>query len=988
MTRWLVLALTLCVPAAGVGQAVAERAGARVALLSDGIAGLDRSLVGEIARRLQQATFATALLRCEELADGKTFSRGRFDVLILCHSPAFPMIARENLVRFLEQGGHLVLMGGRAFSTPVIRYGSRWCTWAEAAESLSSVPAAQVFFDFGDGVSGWTRSSSEPGRPTKLATDRGRAGRCMRIEIKGLDDGWDTHAAKLPTPFAEGANALSFWAKATKNTPQMAVELDEQDGSRWVAVVDVGDQWKRYLLTAPRFKFWRDGSSRERGDKDRVDFGKVRRVSFGVAFGLTSQPPGDHMLWIDEIGSAKVEVPAGADVAEPLDLGVFSDDEVHRLGDIERVVTARGQDVLGRDVTVSGRFAGTSAVGFALPARSEFIPVLAALDRYGRNRGWAGGLLVHYDGPFKGSNWVLFGIESREFYRHVVFGEALVDLLTTIGRGDLAGKARAADVESRRVRIELKTPPPGGFLRLSEDRKHILYPDGRRIFMFGANYLGPCDRKCYIGGDLFDARRIEDDFRKCRDAGINILRFWLNGVERDPGKVATVKELARRYGVYLLLHLGPHATTSEKIVDAIMPAVRAFKDEPMVLGYDLINEPYLGTVGAITIDGRPSALLALRPYETFEGEFSKTWVDGCVKSRPEWPQMHKWLDEKDARELYAAYSLWNRYAARYRIGGYSTFPGLKGLLPVDGKFGRFIKGVDETFGAWIKFQVEAIRSEDKRHLITVGYNTALSCLPANERLDFVSQHVYEKPGTLETVMRNVTTMDRLAKAWPRQPITLGEFGYSNGIRVAGGYLDPDASGVGEMIHYLYALAHGYDGCMKWSLTDWPLAVIRYNAPWIQGASKQVYESRFGAYSYDGTIEGRPKPIAHALKFLRDYVDRYGPGGELRVTGSKTPIGAAYVYRSREALFVGDVAHEAPEFRFRADVPTSVMLMRDRGALRVMATRDVTLSLNPSAFVGSITASTAKVEGRTASTGRAEAGRLVLEMLAGETVTIR
>ena len=45
--------------------------------------------------------------------------------------------------------------------------------------------------------------------------------------------------------------------------------------------------------------------------------------------------------------------------------------------------------------------------------------------------------------------------------------------------------------------------------------------------------------------------------------------------------------------------------------------------------------------------------------------------------------------------------------------------------------------------------------------------------------------------------------------------------------------------------------------MKWSLTDWPIAVMRHNAPWIQGRDKRIYESRFGLYAYDGTLRGRP-----------------------------------------------------------------------------------------------------------------------------------
>lgn len=61
-------------------------------------------------------------------------------------------------------------------------------------------------------------------------------------------------------------------------------------------------------------------------------------------------------------------------------------------------------------------------------------------------------------------------------------------------------------------------------------------------------------------------------------------------------------------------------------------------------------------------------------------------------------------------------------------------------------------------------------------------------------------------------MTNMTTFDRLAKVWPNKPVTLGEFGYSNGIVIPdGSYLDLHSSAVTEMISFLYPLAHDYEG---------------------------------------------------------------------------------------------------------------------------------------------------------------------------------
>jgi len=274
---------------------------------------------------------------------------------------------------------------------------------------------------------------------------------------------------------------------------------------------------------------------------------------------------------------------------------------------------------------------------------------------------------------------------------------------------------------------------------------------------------------------------------------------------------------------------------------------------------------------------------------------------------------------------------------------------------------------------------------DKRHLITVGYNTVLTALPCNRRLDFVSEHVYQRPYALADVMKNVTTLDRLATLWRGKPVSLGEFGYSNGIAMGGGYLSFDASAVGEMIHWLYALSHGYEGCKKWMLVDWPLPYNRRFAPWIGDEPHRIYEERFGLFFYDGTPEGRPKPIAHALRFLRDYVDRAGPGGTLDIRPGPTPIGAAYVYRGDRALFLGARGHSTGGVSFKAAVPTNLMLDWGGDALRVLSTADATATIEPTAFLPGLTAG--KVDGRHGGLKR-EGRRLTIELLAGETVRIR
>jgi len=943
------------------------------------------------AEALGSAGFEVDPVTFGELCQPDFLSTERYGWLVHPCSRFFPVAAGGNVRSFLEAGGGLVLLGGQSFETSLWRVGDRWLDKEamEARRAASADEKAALLSLSDEGASAWGRATSNAQTASELAVVESGDKPYLRFDLKDLTQGWDNFVRALPRTIPAGHNALCFSARSDGRTPQLLVELTEDDGARWVAVIELRRQWTAVTLATDDFGFWEDGSPGERGGAgDALRMEHVARLSFGLAYGLTDQPAGDHRIEIAGLATARVDTASNVDLSARFALpGAFSDYEVYDLRDVVRVTPYAGQDILDGETTFEGGFDGLSSIGFELPNESEFVPLLAALDAHGRTCGWALGLLVHYEGAFKGSQWILSGITSPEFYGDPEFAVTLARTMAAIEARDLVQGARDADRRSREHRIARAAEVPARYCRVSDDGKRLLCGEGRPLFMVGCNYIGPFDRRCYMGGDRFDANLLDSDFRKARGAGLNCLRFWLFGMQNDPDKVTAIRELARRYGIYLFLHLGPNSNEADGIADEVRKAAQAFADEPMVIGYDLMNEPYVGTVGGLTFGGEKSPLVRGRPYDTMATEADRKWVAKRMERREGWPPVHTWLPEEDARQLYAAYALWNRYAGRFGLGGmnYSTFPGLERGLPRPPEWEPFLKLVDDTFAEWIRIQVEAIREVDSHHLIAVGYNSALSCLPCNEQLDFVSHHVYQRPSNLENVMKNCTTLDRLSGAWPAQPITLGEFGYTNGLRLGRGYLDLHTSAVGEMIHYLYALANGHSGCMKWSLTDWLLPVIRRDAPWIE-EGKQVYESRFGLYWYDGTTAGRPKPIAHALRFLRAYVDRGGAGGTLAVAEAQNDIGTGYRYDGDHALFIGDSRYESKRLFFEAGSPTNLMVLWDDAGIEVMSSSDAHVQLDAGAFVPGLRAKDAHVTGRHGALKRRR-GRLEIDLLAGETVVV-
>ncbi len=646
------------------------------------------------------------------------------------------------------------------------------------------------------------------------------------------------------------------------------------------------------------------------------------------------------------------------------------------------------------ELAMAGEFAGWSAVGFAFPNESVFVPLAEAQDAAARSLGWAAGALLNHRGAYRNSAWLLFGMQTPGFYRDPAFLAALPKLLDQVRSPERFQELRQAEQTERLASLPLTTPPPhAGFIRRSDDGRHLVYPDGRRFFMIGCNYVGGfarCGGRMWADG-YFDAREVEEDFRKANAAGLNVMRYWLQGTLDEDirqgrmEKVDTIRECARRYEVYLLLDLpGTGYATEQAMRDSHRRIAQAFRDEPMVLGYDLRNEPYVTTLGGIQYTANPPPVQTVDLAATYPGLVDMAKVDAWVKERPWWLHLPSWVQGEAARRVTVANLLWGRYTEEFGLRS-STVVGLTGTVPT-GRWQPLVDVVDQSLDRWLKTQVTAIREVDANHLITVGHNTALTILPANAQLDFVSEHIYARPYTYELVQENFTTLDRLRARWPDRPITLGEFGYSNGIALRDGYLDPYTSSVGEMIHYLYAYANDYDGCKKWMLVDWPMAVMQHYGDWNRGQVTRTYEERFGLFSYDGTRKGRPKPIVSALRFLRGVIERNAPAGTLEVTHDKNPIGTGYVYRTTGTVLVGGRQADLPELRFQCGETTNLMLAWDTKGLRLETTADVTVEIDLAALAPELARRPLVAKG-TAAPARAQGSRWTLSILAGQPVTL-
>lgn len=954
----------------------------RCALLSVDKAGESSARVALLSKTARDAGFGVNVLSSEDLLRAKVLSRANFDVLML-PDPRFPAGAREILYRYLRNGGHAVMLGGRAFGSPLFSVDGKWMSRQQIEGVMNDLKPSAPLFDFATSTVTWDRSSDQKDKNSTAKIESGN----LRLDIKGYTL-WDTFAAKLPRKIERGAPLLILSLKGDATTPQIAFELYETDGSRWIAVLEIAPEMKRVVLMPQRFKPWNAKAK----EKSGLEVERVEKISIGLAGTHTLRVAhGDHTIWIGAIGTAENKF-EGIDLSTEITLPVFGEDDDSTLGGAVAVASAPSSPFQGFE-KVTGSVEGLSAIGFAIPNESVSVPLLEAMDPYGRKVGYAAGLLLHVGGGYRKSAWLYSGITSDAFYRSPAFSAFLMQALLAMKKGDLIKKV-IEDDQARLKNLALSSPPPKGFIHVGKDG-HFANGDGSRFFMTGCNYIGSFATETqFCQDENFDPRELEANFRMAKSAGINVIRlFHVHGLaadfmKGDRRKLDTILELARRYGIYLLLEtsagLSATGVDMAETCAILTRTAELLKDEPMIFGYDLRNEPVLSSVAGMNYpEGRKPSVQTTRLIEMYPEE--ATEIQKLIQARPGWLKLSATLIGRDAENTIASIYLWNQYTREFNLAS-TTFGDLPPSgLPTPAKWQPLVKAVDETYGLWIQMQKDAVRQADTNHLMSVGYNLVFAALPCNEKLDFVSHHVYGKPNSFAGVMENLTTLDRLKKLFPTQPISLGEFGYSTGIVMpGGGNLDPDTAGVGEMMHYLYAFANGYEGCKKWMLVDWPLAVMQRYGSWSQhGLEGKRYEARFGLFAYDGSPEGRPKPIAYALRFLREYADNNAPSGSLSISEGPLSIGAVYVYSNKNALFIGNKAYEGTPLSFHSKQAANVMLTWGPAGIRVMSSADALVTLTPSA-IGVFGQS---VKGRHGEL-RLNGNRMVIEMLAGETLVVK
>ncbi len=401
-----------------------------------------------LAAILETTGLAADRLSAEALADPQRFSAARYDLVVIPTGPVFPAAARTSLLDFLKRGGSLIATGGYAFHHLVRKVDGQWVPEIdllrarrdEATSRARSLLPNGGFESSAIPIGGFSSDGQwrRAGEACQVVADSPREGRLVaKTHLSEATQNQGAHFW-LDLPPRPGASyQVSGWMRSENVAgPGMAYmamyQHDKADALvefRDFAVVRGNTDWTRYEFTFT----------------PKPNVARLHLVcGFFRAWGTA---------WFDDLRLSDVTgltwqtmdtssgTPADGLITSPDQLGMF--DASYPL---KRAVSLRvtpGQLLLqaplgAADISpnLSANLSGWAASGVIGANHARWVPLLETRDRFGRPRGPAGAMLMHYDGPFAGSCWAYFGLENLDLFAdaHGAMAAALQDVARCLVR--------------------------------------------------------------------------------------------------------------------------------------------------------------------------------------------------------------------------------------------------------------------------------------------------------------------------------------------------------------------------------------------------------------------------------------------------------------------------------------------------------------------------------------------------------------------------
>jgi hypothetical protein len=368
--------------------------------------------------------YDVSILRAGELPETAVDA----DLIVLPDAAAIPGPIVADIESLLRTGADLI-----ALQTPIakhakVEYHGEWITRQRYQQRTAMEPPPHVAIQFDPAtLDEWFIASERQDHQSthEIVADVPGPGQCAYHAIIPDYQKWDVRVSpKLDNPFPPDHTQTVFSAKGGPRTTELSVEWTERDGSRWIAVVPLTTEWRRYVLSPEDFRYWASVEERMNSSFNPAQADQFR---VGLSFTHTGRVWGEHEYWIGPIGTAPPDKVYGqflSDAALPkLDtlcpsFKLFESHDVATLAvrDDQAILSGHDSLPLPGEETILSPHPRPRGAGFDKGRSWRWAPLLEARSANDQWRGTPATMLVHRDGPYRGGAWFSFGIQNDEWY--------------------------------------------------------------------------------------------------------------------------------------------------------------------------------------------------------------------------------------------------------------------------------------------------------------------------------------------------------------------------------------------------------------------------------------------------------------------------------------------------------------------------------------------------------------------------------------------
>ncbi|MBU0609963.1 MAG: hypothetical protein KKI08_18910, partial [Armatimonadetes bacterium] len=347
-----------------------------------------QTVAPRLAALLGQAGYGVTVIPWEQLDAPLPWDK--LDVLVLADARRAPVAARDRLAEASHCGGKVVCLGAPALSELLVRGPEG--QWLPQGQWLGSYARTLQRRAITVAPGAWQRQTSNGDLPGEIVADPGAGPTAWRVtsDLKG----WDTYCANVSQPFEGRYRLLMFEAKGDAKTSQLSIEMDEADGSRWIAVVELKPDWQTVVLQAADFSYWQDSKSKGRGGAgDRLHPENVDAIIFGLASSHTrSVRAGLHTYSVREIAAAGGEAVPEPDFGVPNLEALSPSYKLYPMDEVAQLRPAAAQTVTAAKPVAWAKAAYApvwreQGRGLHRGRPWRWLPILDAYDAAGRKRG-------------------------------------------------------------------------------------------------------------------------------------------------------------------------------------------------------------------------------------------------------------------------------------------------------------------------------------------------------------------------------------------------------------------------------------------------------------------------------------------------------------------------------------------------------------------------------------------------------------------------